>query len=226
MSQIFGCCCFLLKRGERIYIKNIAVFVSGGGTNLQAVIDGINSGKITNGKISLVLSSRDGVYAVERAKNNNIPVEIVRRREYPDEKEFSLKILEKMRLYDIDLIILGGFMSVLSEDFVKFYEDKIINTHPTLIPAFCGKGWYGLKVHEKVLERGVKLSGSTVHFCNEITDGGPIILQKAIEVKDDDTPESLQARIMTECEQVILVEAVDLFCNDRLDVRDNRVYIK
>jgi len=207
-------------------MKNIAVFVSGGGTNLQAVIDGIKSGKITNGRISLVLSSKNDVYALTRAKENNIPVEIVRRKEYPDEKEFSQKILGKMRLYDIDLIILAGFMSVLSADFVKLYENKIFNVHPTLIPAFCGKGWYGLKVHEKVLERGVKLSGATVHFVNEITDGGPIVLQKAAEVKDDDTPESLQARIMTECEQVILVEAVNLFCNNKIDVRDNRVYIK
>lgn len=207
-------------------MKNIAVFVSGGGTNLQAIIDGIRFGKITNGKISLVLSSKDDVYAIERAKDNNIPVEIVRRKEYPDEKEFSLRVLEKIKPYNIDLIIMAGFMSVLSEDFVKLYENKMVNTHPTLIPAFCGKGWYGLKVHEKVLERGVKLSGSTVHFCNEITDGGPIILQKAAEVKDDDTPESLQKRIMTECEQVILVEAVDLFCNDKLVVRDNKVYVK
>ena len=207
-------------------MKNIAVFVSGGGTNLQAIIDGINSAKITNGKISLVLSSKENVYAIERAKENNIPVEIVRRKEYPDEKEFSEKILEKTELYEIDLIILAGFMSVLSEDFIKLYENKIINVHPALIPAFCGKGFYGLKVHEKVLERGVKISGSTVHFVNEITDGGPIILQKAIEVKDDDTPETLQKRIMTECEQIILVEAINLFCNGRIDVRDNRVYIK
>jgi phosphoribosylglycinamide formyltransferase-1 len=207
-------------------MKNIAVFVSGGGTNLQAIIDGIKYGKITNAKISLVLSSKDDVYAIERAKENNIPVEIIKRKEYPDEKEFSLKILGKMKPYDVDLIITAGFLSVLSEDFVKLYENKMINTHPALIPAFCGKGFYGLKVHEKALERGVKLSGSTVHFCNEITDGGPIILQKAIDVKDGDTPESLQRRIMTECEQVILVEAVDLFCNGRLEVRDNKVYIK
>ena len=207
-------------------MENIAVFVSGGGTTLQTIIDGIESGRITNGQISLVLSSKDDVYAIERAKNSNIPVEIVKRREYPDEKEFSLKVLEKMKFYNIGLIILAGFMSVLSEDFIKLYENKIINVHPALIPAFCGKGFYGLKVHEKVLERGVKISGATVHFCNEITDGGPIILQKAAEVKDGDTPESLQKRIMTECEQAILVEAVDLFCNNRLDVRDNKVYVK
>ena len=207
-------------------MKNIAVLVSGGGTNLQAVIDGIKSEKITNGQISVVLSSKDDVYAIARAKENNIPVEIIKRKEYPDEIEFSAKILEKMKLYNIDLIILAGFLSVLSEDFIKIYGNKIINVHPALIPAFSGKGFYGLKVHEKALERGVKLSGATVHFCNEITDGGPIILQKSVEVKDDDTPESLQKRIMTECEQIILVKAVNLFCNDMIDVRNNRVYIK
>ena len=207
-------------------MKNIAVFVSGGGTNLQAIIDGIKSNKITNGQISLVLSSKDEAFALTRAKDNNIPVEIVRRKEFPDEKEFSEKILEKTRFYKIDLIVLAGFMSVLSEEFIKLYENKIMNVHPTLIPAFCGKGFYGIKVHEQVLARGVKLSGATVHFCNEIPDGGPIILQKAVEVKNDDTPEILQKRIMTECEQIILVEAVDLFCNDKLTVINNRVYIK
>jgi len=207
-------------------MKNIAVFVSGGGTNLQAVIDGIKSKKIINGRISLVLSSKDDVYALTRAKDNNIPIEIVRRKDYPDEKEFSLKILGKIKPYKIDLIITAGFSSVLSEDFIKLYKNKMMNVHPALIPAFCGKGFYGIKVHEKALERGVKLSGATVHFCNEITDGGPIILQKSTDVRQDDTPESLQKRIMTECEQVILTEAVNLFCNDRLDVTDNKVYIK
>jgi len=200
-------------------MKNIAVFVSGGGKNLQSVIDGIQSGKITNGRISLVLSSKDNVYAIERAKAANIPVEIVKRREYPDEKEFSLRILEKMQPYNIDLIVLAGFTSVLSGDFIKLYENKIINVHPALIPAFCGKGYYGLRVHEAALERGVKLSGATVHFCNEVTDGGPIILQKAIEVLDGDTPETLQKRIMAECEQVILVDAVNLFCNDSIKIK-------
>lgn len=205
---------------------NIAVFVSGSGTNLQAVIDGIKSGKITNGQISLVLSRKDDAYALTRAKENNIPVEIIRRKDYPDEKEFSDKVLEKITPYDIDLVILAGFMSVLSEKFIKLYENKILNVHPALIPAFCGRGFYGIKVHEQVLERGVKLSGATVHFVNEITDGGPIILQKAIEINDDDTPESLQKRIMIECEQIILCEAVNLFCSGRLDVRENKVYIK
>jgi len=206
-------------------VKNIAVFVSGGGTNLQALIDATKSGKIANGRISLVLSSKDDAYALTRARQNDIPAEIVERKKYPDEKEFSAKILEKMKPYDIGLIVLAGFMSVLSEDFVRLYENRMINTHPALIPAFCGKGFYGLKVHEKALERGVKLSGATVHFANEVTDGGPIILQKAVEVKDGDTPESLQKRIMSEAEQIILVEAVNLFCEDRLEVKGGKVYI-
>ena len=206
-------------------MKNIAVFVSGGGTNLQTVIDGIDSGRIKNGRISLVLSSKDGVFAVERAKKNNIPAITVKRRDYPDENEFSRKILEIMKLYDIDLIVLAGFLSVLSEEFIGLFKNRIINVHPALIPAFSGKGFYGMKPHECAIERGVKLSGATVHFANEITDGGPIILQKTAEVKNDDTPESLQERIMRECERVILVEAVDLFCNNRLEVKDNKVYI-
>ena len=204
-------------------MKNIAVFVSGGGTNLQAIIDGIKSGKITNGRISLVLSSKSGVYAIGRAESNGLPVEIVPRVKYPDEKEFSEKILEKTKFYNINLIVLAGFKSVLSGDFIKLYENKIINVHPALIPAFSGKGFYGLRVHEAALARGVKLSGATVHFCNEITDGGPIILQKAINVMDCDTPESLQKRIMIECEQVILIEAVNLFCNEIIEVIDNKV---
>ncbi|MCL2159407.1 MAG: phosphoribosylglycinamide formyltransferase [Oscillospiraceae bacterium] len=208
-------------------MTNIAVFCSGGGTNLQALIDGIKSGKITNGRLSLVISSKDEAqaYALVRARDNNIPAEIIKRKDHPDEKEFSEKILEKIDPHDIGLIVLAGFLSVLSADFLKLYENKIINVHPALIPAFCGKGFYGLKVHEQALLRGVKLSGATVHFANEITDGGPIILQKAIEVKDDDTPESLQKRIMTECERPLLVEAVNLFCNGRLEVLGNRVRV-
>ena len=207
-------------------MKNIAVFVSSGGTNLQAIIDGIASNKIKNGRIALVLSSKDDVFAIERANQNNITVEIVRRKDYPDEREFSQKVLDAMREYEIDLIVLAGFLSVLSEDFVRLYENKIMNVHPALIPSFSGKGFYGLKVHEAALKRGVKLSGATIQFANEITDGGPIILQKAVEIKNNDTPETLQARIMIECEQVILVEAIDLFCNDMLEVKGNKVYVK
>lgn len=207
-------------------MKNIAVFVSGGGTHLQSIIDGINSGEIKNGQISLVLSSKDDVLAIERARNNKIPVEIVKRKDYPDERDFSQKVLEKTKHYDIDLIVLAGFLSVLSDEFIALYDNKIINVHPALIPAFSGKDFYGLRVHESAIERGVKLSGATIHFVNEITDGGPIILQRTVEVKDDDKPEDLQARIITECEKALVVEAVDLFCSGRLDVRDNKVYIR
>ena len=207
-------------------MKNIGVFVSSSGTNLQAIIDGINNGKISNGKISLVLSTKRDVYALTRARENNIKTEIVRRKKYPDGEEFSRKVEQVIKPYDIDLIVLAGFLSVLSFDFIKKYENKMINVHPALIPSFCGKGFYGLRVHEQVLERGVKLSGATVHFVNEITDGGPIIMQKAIEVKDGDTPEILQQRIMTEAERPLLTEAVNLFCNDRLVIDSNKVYIK
>lgn len=206
-------------------MKNIAVFVSGGGSNLQALIDGIKNNIITNAKIALVLSSKDNVYALERAMLENIEAIVLKRKDYPDGEEYSEKIMKIMENYNIDLIVLAGFTSVLSSKFVKKYENKIMNTHPTLIPAFCGNGFYGIKVHEKVLERGVKISGATVHFANEITDGGPIIMQKAIDVKDDDTPESLQKRIMVYGEHVILPQAVNLFCNDRLQIENDKVTI-
>lgn len=206
-------------------MKNIAVFVSGGGSNLQALIDGIKNNVITNAKIALVLSSKDNVYALERAEMSNIETVILKRKDYPDGEEYSEKIIEIMENYNIDLIVLAGFLSVLSSAFINKYENRIMNTHPTLIPAFCGNGFYGIKVHEKVLERGVKISGATVHFANEITDGGPIIMQKAIDVKDDDTPESLQKRIMVYGEHVILPQAVNLFCNGRLKIENNKVKI-
>lgn len=206
-------------------MKNIAVFVSGGGSNLQALIDGIKNNVITNAKIALVLSSKDNVYALERARVDNIEAVILKRKDYPDGGEYSDKIIEIMEKYSIDLIVLAGFLSVLSSKFIKKFENRIMNTHPTLIPAFCGDGFYGIKVHERVLERGVKISGATVHFANEITDGGPIIMQKAIDVKDEDTPESLQKRIMVYGEHVILPQAVNLFCNDRLKIENNKVKI-
>ncbi|KAI4452925.1 phosphoribosylglycinamide formyltransferase [Holotrichia oblita] len=156
---------------------------------------------------------------------NNIETVILKRKDHPDGEEYSERIMEIMENYSIDLIVLAGFSSVLSSAFTKKYENRIMNTHPTLIPAFCGNGFYGIKVHEKVLERGVKISGATVHFANEITDGGPIIMQKAIDVKDDDTPESLQKRIMVYGEHVILPQAVNLFCNDRLKIENDKVKI-
>lgn len=205
--------------------KKIAVLVSGGGTNLQALIDAEKNGIITSGKISLVISNNKTAYALERARMNGIPSAVVLRKECGCQEMFEQKIIALLREHEIDLIVLAGFMSILSSDFTKAYEHRIINVHPSLIPSFCGKGFYGLHVHEKALEYGVKVTGATVHFVNEIPDGGEIILQKAVEVKADDTPEALQKRVMTEAEWKILPEAVSLFCQDRLTVENNKVYI-
>lgn len=188
----------------------IAVLVSGGGTNLQALIDAEKSGIIKSGKIVLVISSKADAYALTRAKNANIDSAVVARKECKDAKEFESKIITKLDEYKIDLIILAGFMSVLSADFVRRYPERIINVHPSLIPSFCGDGFYGLRVHEAALKYGVKVSGATVHFVNEVTDGGKIIAQKAVDVKEGDTPETLQKRIMEEAEWVLLPRAAEL----------------
>ena len=198
-------------------LTNIAVFVSGGGTNLQALIDAEKAGIIKSGKIQLVVSSSPTAYAIERAKNNNIDSVVVSRKENPDQAEFEKKICMALDEYKIDLIVLAGFMSILSEDFTKKYEDRIINVHPSLIPSFCGKGFYGLRVHEAALSYGVKVSGATVHFVNEIPDGGKIILQKAVEIQDGDTPEVLQKRIMEEAEWKILPEATEIISKKMLE---------
>lgn len=198
-------------------LTNIAVFVSGGGTNLQALIDAEKAGIIKSGKIKLVVSSSPSAYALERAKNNDIDSVVVSRKENPDQKVFEEKIINALEEYEIDLIVLAGFMSILSEDFTKRYEERIINVHPSLIPSFCGKGFYGLRVHEAALEYGVKVSGATVHFVNEIPDGGKIILQKAVEIKDGDTPEVLQKRIMEEAEWKILPEATEIISKKMLE---------
>ena len=182
----------------------IAVLVSGGGTNLQALIDAEASGIITSGEISLVLSNKAGAYALERAERAGIPTLTVLRSECADSYEFESKIIAALDSRGIELIVLAGFMSILSERFTSHYSDRIINVHPSLIPAFCGKGYYGLKVHEAALAYGVKVSGATVHFVNEIPDGGRIIMQRAVEVKEGDTPELLQRRIMEEAEWKIL----------------------
>ncbi len=205
--------------------KRIAVLVSGGGTNLQALIDAQKSGIIKNGEISLVVSNNKTAYALERARMNGIPSEVVLKKECGSQEMFEQKIIALLREYEIDLIVLAGFMSILSSDFTKAFEHRIINVHPSLIPSFCGKGFYGLHVHEKALEYGVKVTGATVHFVNEIPDGGEIILQKAVEVRQGDTPESLQKRVMTEAEWKILPEAVSLFCENRLTAENNKVYI-
>ena len=205
--------------------KKIAVLVSGGGTNLQALIDAEKNGIIKNGKISLVISNNSTAYALERAKNNGIDSAVVLKKECGSQEAFEEKIISLMNEYEIDLIVLAGFMSILSENFTKTFPHRIINVHPSLIPSFCGKGFYGLHVHEKALSYGVKVTGATVHFVNEIPDGGEIILQKAVSVKEGDTPEILQKRVMTEAEWNILPEAVSLFCQDRLTVENNIVHI-
>lgn len=188
----------------------IAVFVSGGGTNLQALIDAQQKGIITSGKIELVVSNNSGAYALERAKNAGIDSVVVLKKELGSQEAFENKLKEILTENKIDLIVLAGFMSILSEDFTKAYPKRIINVHPSLIPSFCGKGFYGLHVHEAALEYGVKVTGATVHFVNEIPDGGEIILQKAVEIQDGDTPEILQKRVMEQAEWILLPKAVEL----------------
>ncbi|MBE6786249.1 MAG: phosphoribosylglycinamide formyltransferase [Ruminococcaceae bacterium] len=205
--------------------KRIAVLVSGGGTNLQALIDAEKSGIIKNGKISLVISNVAGAYALERAARASIKTETVLKKELGSQQAFEEKIISLLSENKIDLIVLAGFMSILSEDFTRTYPHRIINVHPSLIPSFCGKGFYGLHVHEAALAKGVKVTGATVHFVNEIPDGGEIILQKAVEIKEGDTPEVLQKRVMVEAEWNILPEAVSLFCQDRLKTENNTVHI-
>ncbi len=207
-------------------MKNIIVLVSGGGTNLQALIDAEKSGIIQGGKITCVISSNPEAYALERAKNNNIPTRIIPRKEYPDSISYSKAILEALDAEKADLVVLAGFMIILDECVTKAYSYKIINVHPALIPSFCGEGYYGLKVHEKALEYGVKISGATVHFVNEKADAGAIILQKSVEVKFGDTPEVLQRRIMEQAEWKILPKAVSLFCQDKIEIIDGKAYVR
>ncbi len=186
----------------------IAVLVSGGGTNLEALLQAQESGKIPHGEIVVVLSSTAGAYALERAKNHGVPGFAVPRKEL-SQADFEAGLLEKLREYRADLILLAGFLSILSEDFVKQWPERIVNVHPALIPSFCGKGYYGLKVHEAALARGVKVTGATVHLVNEIPDGGRILLQKAVEVLPGDTPETLQRRVMEQAEWILLPQAAE-----------------
>ncbi len=183
---------------------NIGVLVSGGGTNLQALIDAQNEGIIKSGEIKLVISNKEDAYALKRAKNNGIDAKFIKK-----DADFEKNLISTLEEYKIDLIVLAGFLVILSEDFVRKYDKKIINIHPSLIPSFCGDGFYGLRVHEAALSRGVKLTGATTHFVNEITDGGEIIMQKAVEIKDGDTPEILQKRVMEEAEWKILPLSVE-----------------
>lgn len=185
-----------------------AVFVSGGGTNLQALLDAKNSGIITDADFTLVLSSNEQAYALTRAENAGIKTAVVSRKAAENQQDFERQILKILDENEIELIVLAGFMSILSADFTRRYDERIINVHPALIPSFCGKGYYGLHVHEAALEYGVKVSGATVHFVNEVPDGGKIIMQKAVDVHDDDTPETLQRRIMEQAEWIILPQSV------------------
>lgn len=206
-------------------MKNIAVLVSGGGTNLQALIDAEKSGIIKDGKITCVISSKEGAYALERAKNNDIKGITLPRSEYSDVAAYTAAIVDTLKAENADIVVYAGFMTILDEQIVKAFPYKMVNVHPALIPSFCGKGFYGLHVHEEVLKRGVKLTGATVHFVTEVCDGGPIILQKGVEVKKGDTPEILQRRVMEEAEWKILPEAVSLLCQDRITVKDDVAYI-
>ena len=204
----------------------IAVLVSGGGTNLQALIDAQNAGRIKNGRIAAVISSKPGAYALERAAAAGIPGCVVARRDYSSNREMTAALVEKLQSLDIDLVVLAGFLHILTQEMVRAYPNAILNVHPALIPSFCGAGYYGLHVHEKALAYGVKLTGATVHFVNEEPDGGPIVLQKAVDILEGDTPESLQRRVMEQAEWVILPRAVSLFCEGRLSVEGRRVHIK
>ena len=204
---------------------NIAVLVSGGGTNLQALLDSEARGENPNGKITLVVASKPGVYALERAAKAGVESCVVRRRDYDNSEEFDAALLGTLKAHNIDLVVLAGFLSVLGPSVIAAYPRRILNVHPALIPSFCGPGMYGLRPHEAALARGCKVTGATVHFVTEECDAGPIILQKAAEVLPGDTPEVLQRRIMEQCEWKLLPQAVSLFCQDRLKVEGRAVRI-
>ena len=206
-------------------MTNIAVFVSGGGTNLQALLDAQKAGEISQGEIKLIVSSTEKAYAIERAKQAGIPWVVISKKKYPLEEDFDRKMVETLAEYQIGLIVLAGYLSFVSKAVLKEYPNRIINIHPSLIPSFCGKGYYGLKVHEAVLDAGVKVTGATVHFVNEVYDDGAIILQKAVAVEPDDTPESLQLRVMQQAEWVMLKQAVSLFCQGRILVEGKKTRI-
>ena len=204
----------------------MAILVSGGGTNLQAIIDSIESGKITNAEIAVVISNNKNAYALERAKKHGIDAKCISPKSFANRQLFNEALLAEIQSYNVDLVVLAGCLVVIPEIMVKAYPNKIINIHPALIPSFCGTGFYGLKVHEGVLERGVKVTGATVHFVDEGTDTGPIILQKAVEVCQGDTPEVLQRRVMEQAEWEIMPRAIDLIANDKICVVDGRVVFK
>lgn len=207
-------------------MKNIVVLVSGGGTNLQALIDAEHRGEIPNGKITCVISSKADAYALERAKQNNIKTRVLVRKDYADIAAYSRAMVEALQAENADLVIYAGFMTILDEQVTNAFPYKMMNVHPALIPSFCGKGYYGLRVHEEVLRRGVKVTGATVHFVTEVCDGGPIILQAAVPVLETDTPEILQRRVMEECEWKLLPKAAALFCDGKITVEDGKTHIE
>jgi len=204
----------------------IGVLVSGGGTNLQAIIDKIEEGYLKDCSIVTVVSSRPGAYALERAKKHGIPCEVISRKNYSSTDDYDKALVEHFTKYNAGLIVMAGFLSMVGPLFIKTFKNRIINIHPSLIPSFCGKGYYGIIPHQKALEYGVKVTGATVHFVEEEYDSGPVILQKAVQVKDDDTPETLQKRVMEEAEWLILPEAIKLFSEGRLIIEGRKVKIK
>lgn len=207
-------------------MKNIAVLVSGNGSNLQALIDACKNQKIKNGKIKIVISSNETAFALERAKKAKIETYVLERKKMTDQFQFNKELFKCLTLHKPDLIVLAGFLQILSKQIVKAFENKILNIHPSLIPAFCGKGYFGINVHKKVIDRGVKITGATVHFVNEIADGGPIIYQKSVAVSPDDDAKSLQLKVMQQAEWQILPKAVDWFCSNKLKIENNKVFIK
>ena len=204
----------------------IAVFVSGGGTNLQAIIDQIKDGRLKNVEISIVIASNDSAYALQRAADNNIPSAVMSVKSFASREDWDDAVITKLRESGAELIVLAGYLSLLGPKTVKAFSNRIINIHPALIPSFCGKGMYGIKPHEAALARGVKVSGATVHLVNENYDEGPILLQKCVDILPDDTPEVLQTRIMKECEQVILPKAISLFAEGKVEIKNNIAYVK
>lgn len=206
-------------------MKNIVVLVSGGGTNLQALIDAEKRGEINDGQISCVISSKSDAYALERAKQNSISTRVIPRKDYTNVSSYTKAVTDALVEEKADLVVYAGFMTILDEQIVKAFPYKMMNVHPALIPSFCGKGFYGLHVHEAVLESGVKLTGATVHFVTEVCDGGPIILQGAVPVLNGDTPEILQRRVMEQAEWKLLPKAVSLFCEDRITIKDGKAYV-
>ena len=204
----------------------VGVLVSGGGTNLQAILDAMDQGKITKAEVAAVISNNPGAYALERARNHGIPAECISPKDFPDRASFNEALVAKVDSYDLDLVVLAGFLVKIPEAMIAKYRNKIINIHPSLIPSFCGTGYYGLKVHEAALRRGVKVSGATVHFVDEGTDTGPIIMQKAVPVYPQDTPQVLQRRIMEQAEWQILPAAIDAIANGRVEVKDGIALVR